>query len=95
MIQIKESIIRFIGDRLHLKVYKEKTVVSYINGVKYLGFSFYIHKVKCNLCVYPKAKAKMKTRLKEKTSRINGMCVENLNSRNMQEGGQVIITWLI
>ena len=27
---------------LYLKVNKEKTVVSYVRGVKYLGYSFYV-----------------------------------------------------
>ena len=72
-IQTKESITRFIEDKLHLKVKREKTVVSYVRGVKYLGYSFYITKGKCELCVHSKSKAKMKTRLKELTGRSNGM----------------------
>ena len=51
---------------------KEKTVVSYIRGVKYLGYSFYVNKGRCQLTVHPKSKAKMKSRLKELTSRSNG-----------------------
>ena len=49
------------NQRLYLKVNKEKTVVSYVRGVKYLGYSFYVMKVKCQLTVHPKSKAKMKT----------------------------------
>ena len=75
-IQTKESITRFIEDKLHLKVNKEKTVVSYVRGVKYLGYSFYISKGKCELCVHPKSKAKMKAKLKELTGRSNGMGYE-------------------
>ena len=56
----------------YLKVNKEKTVVSYVRGVKYLGYSFYVMKGKCQLTVHPKSKAKMKSRLKELTSRSNG-----------------------
>ena len=55
------------------KVNKEKTVVSYVRGVKYLGYSFYINKGKCLLTEHPKTKAKMRRRLKELTSRSNGM----------------------
>ena len=40
--RVKESITRFIEGELYLKVNKEKTVVSYVKGVKYLGYSFYI-----------------------------------------------------
>ena len=70
--RVKESITRFIENALYLKVNKEKTVVSYVRGVKYLGYSFYVMKGKCQLTVHPKSKAKMKSRLKELTSRSNG-----------------------
>ena len=70
--RVKESITRFIENTLYLKVNKEKTVVSYVRGVKYLGYSFYVMKGKCQLTVHSKSKAKMKTRLKELTSRSNG-----------------------
>ena len=71
--RVRESITKFIEGRLHLKVNKEKTVVSYVRGVKYLGYSFYINKGKCLLTVHPKTKAKMRRRLKELTGRSNGM----------------------
>ena len=70
--RVKESITRFIEGKLHLKVNRDKTVVSYVQGVKYLGYSFYVMKGKCQLTVHAKAKAKMKARLKELTSRSNG-----------------------
>ena len=35
--RVKESITRYIEGELYLKVNKEKTVVSYVSGVKYLG----------------------------------------------------------
>ena len=71
--RVRESITNFIEGRLHLKVNKEKTVVSYVRGVKYLGYSFYINKGKCLLTVHPKTKAKMRRRLKELTGCSNGM----------------------
>lgn len=70
--RVRESITKFIEGKLFLKVNKEKTVVSYIRGVKYLGYSFYVQKGKCQLTVHPKSKAKMKSRLKELTHRSNG-----------------------
>ena len=70
--RVKESITKFIEGKLYLKVNKEKTVVSYVRGVKYLGYSFYVSKGKCQLTVHPKSKAKMKAKLKELTSRSNG-----------------------
>lgn len=51
--RVRESITNFIEGRLHLKVNKEKTVVSYVRGVKCLGYSFYINKGKCLLTVHP------------------------------------------
>ena len=71
-IRVKATITRFIESKLHLKVNKEKTVVSYVRGVKYLGYSFYVQKGKCKLTVHPKSKMKMKARLKLLTSRSNG-----------------------
>ncbi len=38
----------------------EKTVVSYVRGVKYLGYSFYVMKGKCHLTVHSKSKARTK-----------------------------------
>ena len=70
--RVKESIMEFIEKKLHLKVNKEKTIASYVGSVKYLGYSFYIQKGKCQFAVHPKSKAKMKSRLKELTSRSNG-----------------------
>ena len=70
--RVKESITRFIEGTLYLKVNKEKTVVSYVRGVKYLGYSFYVMKGKCRLTVHPKSKSKIKSRLKELTNRSNG-----------------------
>jgi|GEM_PF-2692315 len=49
---------------LFLRENKENTVVSYIKGVKYLGYSLYVNKGKYQLTVHPKSKAKMKSRIK-------------------------------
>ena len=46
---MKATISRFIKEKLHLKVNKEKTIASYVKGVKFLGYSFYVLKGKCNL----------------------------------------------
>ena len=70
--RVKESVTRFIEGKLHLKVNRDKTVVSYVQGVKYLGYSFYVMQGKCQLTVHPKAKSRMKAKLKELTSRSNG-----------------------
>ena len=70
--RVKESITRFIENTLYLKVNKEKTIASYVRGVRYLGYSFYVMKGKRQLTVHPKFEAKMKSKLKELTSRSNG-----------------------
>ena len=70
--RVKTTITHFIESKLHLKVNTEKTTVSYVRGVKYLGYSFYVMKGKCKLMVHSKSKQKMKSRLKYLTSRSNG-----------------------
>lgn len=80
-LRIKESIIRFIEGKLFLKVNRDKTVVSYVRGVKFLGYSFYMMRGKCLLTVHPKSKSKMKSKLKELTSRSNGWGYERRKQR--------------
>ena len=70
--RVRESISTFIESKLHLKVNREKTEVSYVGKVKYLGYSFYMVNGKCRLRLHPKSVTKMKARLKELTSRSNG-----------------------
>ena len=67
------TILPFIEDKLFLKVNHEKTVVSYVGRIKFLGFSFYKHKSGMRLRVHPKAIQKMKANVKAFTSRSNGM----------------------
>ena len=72
--RVSESITTYIEKRLFLKVNREKTHVGYIgSGMKYLGYSFYVMNGKCRLCLHPKTKARIKSRLKELTGRSNGM----------------------
>ena len=67
-----ENIIPFIERKLFLKVNREKTSVAHISKVKYLGYGFYRYKGKCRFRVHPKSKEKMKSRIRELTSRNNG-----------------------
>jgi RNA-directed DNA polymerase len=67
------NILPFIEDKLFLKVNHEKTVVSYVGRIKFLGFSFYKNKSGMRLRVHPKAIQKMKANVKAFTSRSNGM----------------------
>jgi group II intron reverse transcriptase/maturase len=68
-----ENITPYIENKLFLKVNREKTVVSYIRGVKFLGYSFRIAKGGvAALYVHPKSVAKMRAKIKELTNRNNG-----------------------
>ncbi|KIL34707.1 DNA polymerase [Gordoniibacillus kamchatkensis] len=68
-----ENIIPFIEKKLFLKVNREKTVVDEARKVKFLGFSFYAKKGETRVRIHPKSIAKMKAKVKELTSRSNGM----------------------
>jgi len=66
------NIVPYIENRLFLKVNKEKTTTAYIQGIKFLGYSFYVMKGEGRLRVHPKSIAKMKERIRKLTSRSNG-----------------------
>ena len=70
--RVRKSISSFLENLLYLKVNQEKTVVSYVQGIKYLGYSFRVSKGKCSLTVHSKSKTKLKAKLKELTKRSNG-----------------------
>lgn len=66
-----ENIVPFITGKIFLKVNLQKTTVSYVSKIKYLGYGFYRYKGKCRMRVHPKSVAKMKNRLRERTARGN------------------------
>lgn len=67
------NILPFIEGKLFLRVNREKTVVDEAAKVKFLGFSFYRYKGKTRVRIHPKSVAKMRAKIKELTSRSNGM----------------------
>jgi group II intron reverse transcriptase/maturase len=67
-----ESIITFVERKLFLKVNREKSRISHISGIKFLGYSFYLKDGACRLRLHPRSLHKMKARIKELTSRSNG-----------------------
>ncbi len=69
----KESTTRFIEEVLYLRVNRAKTKVGYVRGMKFLGYSFYIHSGECRLSAHPTSYRKFETKLKELTGRSNGM----------------------
>ena len=71
--RVLNNILPFIEKKLFLKVNTEKTVVDYVGKVKFLGFSFYRAKGKTRIRIHPKSVAKMRCKVKELTSRSNGM----------------------
>ena len=73
--RIKSSIGSFIEKKLYLKVNEEKTHVGLVTEMKFLGYSFYKHKEEYRIRLHPKSAQKMKKRLKEITSRSNGMSI--------------------
>ena len=74
--RVKRSIVSFIETRLFLKVNLDKTKVGYIRGLKFLGYSFYVKNGQCHLSLHRQSLLKMKAKLKELTSRSNGMGYE-------------------
>jgi RNA-directed DNA polymerase len=66
------NIIPYIENILFLKVNREKTKTAYIQGIKFLGYSFYVYKGEGRLRVHPRSIAKMKERIRTLTSRSNG-----------------------
>ncbi len=62
--------------KLRLRINKEKTKISKLNQVKYLGYAFYRIKGKCRFRVHPKSINKLKAKLRDVTSRSNGMSIE-------------------
>ena len=66
-----EHIVPYIKEKLFLKVNLQKTTVSHVSKVKYLGYGFYRYRGKCRLRVHPKTVEKMKNRLRELTTRGN------------------------
>ncbi len=84
------NILPFIEDKLFLKLNLKKSKVSRINKVKYLGYSFYIYKGECRFRVHPKSLAKMRSKLRELTSRSNGWS----NEYRINKMSKFIIGWI-
>jgi RNA-directed DNA polymerase len=88
--RVMGSIIRFIEEKLFLKVNKDKSQVAHCSKVKYLGYSFYKTKGEGRLRIHTKSVAKMKARIKVLTSRSNGWG----NERRKEALRQYIVGWV-
>jgi len=81
-----ENILPFIEGKLFLKVNREKTVVDEARKVKFLGLSFYAKNGEIRVCIHPK----MKSKVKEFTSRSNGMG----NAERVEKLRRYIMGWI-
>lgn len=88
--RVMSSIIRFIEEKLFLKVNRDKSQVAYCTKVKFLGYSFYKTNGEGRLRVHPKSVQRMKARIKELTSRSNGWG----NERRKESLRQFIVGWV-
>jgi len=67
-----ENIIPYLERKLFLKVNVEKTKVSHIRYVKFLGYGFYRFRGKCELMLHKNSLMKMKNKLRNLTHKNNG-----------------------
>jgi group II intron reverse transcriptase/maturase len=85
-----ENLVPYIEKKLFLKVNREKSTVAYITKVKFLGYSFYQTKGEGRLRIHMKSIAKMRSKIKERTSRSNGWG----NARRKEVLKQYITGWV-
>ena len=88
--RVMKSISDFIERKLFLKVNRDKSQVAPLSKIKFLGYSFYKRKGKGRLRIHSKSVQKMKARIRELTSRSNGLG----NARRKEELHQYIIGWV-
>ncbi|MBP3726083.1 MAG: group II intron reverse transcriptase/maturase [Bacteroidaceae bacterium] len=74
--RVRDNITVFIEGKLKLKVNRAKTECAYIGKLKFLGYGFYVRSGKCRLRLHEKSEAKLRRKLKQITSRSNGMGYE-------------------
>ena len=85
-----QRVSKFIEGKLKLKINKEKTSITRLNQIKYLGYGFYRIKGKCRFRVHPKSITKLKDKLREATGRSNGMSIEGRKTKL----NQIIRGWV-
>lgn len=88
--RVMKSITKFIEERLLLEVNKEKSKIDRPWKLKFLGISFYNSKNGVRTRVHPKSIQKFKNKMKEITSRSNGMSIE----QRIFKLKQCIIGWV-
>lgn len=85
-----ESIVSYIEKTLFLKVNRDKSKVAIVRDIKFLGYTFYQLEGKGRLRIHPKSVTKMKTKIKQLTSRSNRWG----NERRKEALSQYIKGWV-
>ena len=85
-----ESLVPYIEGKLFLKVNRDKSAVTYIKDAKFLGYSFYKKKGEGRLRIHPKSMERMRSKVRELTSRNNGWG----NERRKEALRQFISGWV-
>jgi hypothetical protein len=67
-----------------LKVNQEKSVVSHVREIKYLGYAFYRRDGECRFRIHPKSIIKMKNRIRDLTKRNRG-CGNEKRKQKIEE----------
>ncbi len=81
-----DNLLSFIERTLFLKVNKEKTRVAYMRDIKFLSYAFGRRNGKCQFYIHSDSIKKMKSKIREFTSRNNGWSYEYRKQR---------LTWYI
>ncbi|GHT85642.1 group II intron reverse transcriptase/maturase [Bacteroidia bacterium] len=84
------NIVLYIEKKLFLKVNRDKTMVSHISKVKYLGYAFYRYKGECRFRIHPKSVKKMQNKIRELMKRSNGWG----NEYRKEKLRQFIVGWI-
>ncbi|MDG2830029.1 group II intron reverse transcriptase/maturase, partial [Vibrio parahaemolyticus] len=85
-----QRINKFIEGKLKLKINKDKTAITTLDKVKYLGYALYRIKDKWRFKVHPTSLRKLKDKLRVVTSRSNGMSIEG----RKEKLNQIIRGWV-
>ena len=85
-----DNVVRFLEDKLKLKVNREKSAVDFVTKRKFLGFSFYFAKGGARIRVHRKSFDRLKAKMKGITGRSNAMSME----RRITELNQSIRGWV-
>jgi RNA-directed DNA polymerase len=88
--RVMEGISHFIENVLKLKINRNKSAVDRPGKRKFLGFSFYVNQGKARNFIPQKPIKRFKTKVKETTSRSNGISME----QRMEKLDQLIAGWV-